>query len=198
MTLLGQYAGNPRDALALLLGRHDPGVDHNSGDLYRTNLSRLDCTTDLDPLTSGTLLTVAIPLLEGDVITTASFKSGATDIDTPTNQWVALYDPAGALLGQSGNLEDTDWPENTVQTFTFEDPITITETGIYRVGLLVTATTDMPSLIGKTVGVASASAAWFTGEAILAATNDTSLTTTAPSTLGASTAVATVPRVVLR
>lgn len=167
------------------------------GSFRAQNMDQLDCTTDLDPLTTQVMLSVAVPLYAGDVVTNITAKSGATAAVTPTNWWFALYSSAStpALLSQTADQTSTAWAANTVQTVALEDPQLITTTGIYYVGIMVKAT-DLPSLVGKTVGIAGAAAPILSSK-VLAQTSGSSLTDTAPSTITSATTVATVPLVVL-
>lgn len=197
MTVHGRYTGILRDDLAAVLDEQAqdyPGVDFSAG-LHRTNLARREISTDTDPLTTQVMLSVALFLRAGDVVTNLSFKSGATAADTPTNWWFALYDTAGARLAQTADQLTAAWGANTLKTLALSAPQTIEKTGIHYAGIMVKAT-DLPSLLGKSVALAGASAAWFSGESILAQTSGSSLTTTAPTTIATPTAIATVPRVV--
>lgn len=198
MTVHGRYTGILRDDLASQfdeLAQDYPGVDFSSG-LHRANMPRRLIDTDTDPLTSGTLFVVPLYLRQGDVVTNLSMKSGATAAGTPTNYWFALYDPDEALLDQTADQTSTAWAANTLKTLALGSAQTIAQTGIHYAAINVTAT-DPPSLLGKSVALAGASAAWFSGEEILAfTTDDTSLTDTAPATLGDKTADASIPRVV--
>jgi hypothetical protein len=197
VTVHGRYTGILRDDLAGVMDEQAqdyPGVDFSDG-LHRSNLPRRSIGADTDPLTTQVMLSVALYLREGDVVTNLSFKSGATAADTPTNWWFALYDPDGALLAQTADQTTTAWAANTVKTLALSAAQTIAATGVHYAGIMVKAT-DLPSLLGKSVGIAGASAAWFTGESILAQTSGSSLTTTAPATIATPTAVASVPRVV--
>ncbi|KAB8186869.1 hypothetical protein FH608_046100 [Nonomuraea phyllanthi] len=198
MTVHGRYTGILRDDFGYYaddLYQGEPGVDFTSGDLYRANLSRRACDTDLDPLTTQVMLSVALYLRAGDVVTNLTFKSGATAADTPTNWWFALYDTEGALLAQTADQTTTAWAANTVKTLALSSAQTIEETGVHYAGIMVKAT-DLPSLVGASLGIAGASAGWFTGEKIIAQTSGSSLTTTAPATIATPTAVVNVPRVV--
>jgi hypothetical protein len=197
VTVHGRYTGILRDDLSYgfdELAQDFPGIDFSAG-LHRANLPRRLVTTDTDPLTTQVMLSVALYLREGDIVTNLSFKSGATAADTPTNWWFALYDPALALLAQTADQETAAWAANTLKTLALASPVTVEDTGVHYAAIMVKAT-DEPSLLGHSVALAGASAAWFAGESILSQTSGAALTDTAPATIATRTAVASVPRVV--
>ena len=163
--------------------------------LRAQNLRALDCNADLDPLTTQVMLSVAVPLQVGDLVTNITFKSGATAADTPTNYWFALYSPAGALLAQSADQTSTAWAANTVKTLALATPQRISATGVYYAAVMVKAT-DLPSLVGASVGIAGAAASILSSK-VLSQTSGSGLTTTAPATIATPTTVASVPLVVL-
>lgn len=159
------------------------------------SLRQVDCTTDTDPLTTQVMLSVAVPVQTGDLISSITFKSGATAADTPTNWWFALYGTDGALLAQTADQTSTAWAANTVKTLALTTPKRITQAGVVYAAVMVKAT-DLPSLIGKTVGIAGAAAS-ILGSKVLAQTSGSALTDTAPATIATPTTVATVPFCVL-
>lgn len=191
---LGGYSRNVRDALS-----HVNAADPSSPDtFFRRNLPRTglyDSAGDTGQvaLATGVMTSVPIHLRAGDVVTNVSVRSGATAAGTPTNYWVALYDNAStpALLGQSADQTSTAWAANTTKTLALSSPVTITRTGIYWVGIMVTATTP-PSLVGT-----CAAPAIVTGERNLSQSSGSSLTATAPATITSATAKQFVPYVVI-
>ncbi|WP_165944293.1 hypothetical protein [Micromonospora sp. KC213] len=194
MTQLGGYTRNVRDALA-----HVNLADPASPDtFYRSNLPRtglIDSAGDSGhpALATGVMTSVPVYLRAGDVITNISARSGATAANTPTNYWFALYSNAAtpALLAQTADQTSTAWAANTVKTVALSAPVTITETGIYWVGIAMAATA-VPSLIG-TIAMTPV----VTGERNLSQSSGSSLTATAPATIATPTAKPFVPRVVL-
>lgn len=191
---LGGYTRNVRDYLA-----HANAGDPTSPDtFFRRNLPRVglyDSASDTGQvaLATGVMTSVPIHLRSGDVITSISTRSGATAAGTPTNYWVALYDNAAtpAVLAQSADQTSTAWAANTTKTLALSAPVTITRSGIYWVGIMVTATTP-PTLLG-----ACAAPAIVTGERNLSQSSGSSLTATAPATITSATAKSFVPYVVL-
>jgi hypothetical protein len=194
MTQLGGYTRNVRDALA-----HVNLADPASPDtFYRSNLPRTGLAdsagdTGHPALATGVMTSVPVYLHAGDVISKIAVRSGATAAATPTNYWAALYStaPSPALLAQTADQTSTAWAANTVKDLALASPVTITDTGIYWVGLMVAAGT-VPSLIGSI-----AMTAVVTGERNLSQSSGSSLTATAPATIATPTAKPFVPRVVL-
>ena len=196
MTQLGGYTRTVRDALA-----HYNLSDPASPDtFFRRNLPRTglyDSAGDTGQvaLATGVMTSVPIYLHAGDVVTNVSFRSGATAAGTPTNWWFALYSNASvpALLAQTADQTSGAWAANTTKTLALSSAKTITESGVYWVGINVTATT-VPTLLGCV-----AAPAIVTGERNLSQSGPASgLTTTAPTTIVATpTAKQFVPYVVV-
>ncbi|MGW5409022.1 hypothetical protein [Streptomyces spiralis] len=196
MTQLGGYTRTVRDALA-----HYNLSDPASPDtFFRRNLPRTGLydsagDTGQAALATGVMTSVPIYLHAGDVITNVSFRSGATATDTPANYWFALYSKAAvpALMAQTADQTTTAWGANTTKTLALSAAQTITEAGVYWVGIMVKATA-VPTLLG-TVGAP----AIVSGERNLSQSGPaSSLTTTAPATIAATpTAKQFVPYVVL-
>lgn len=194
MTQLGGYARNVRDALS-----HFNLSDPSSPDtFFRRNLPRIglyDSAGDTGQvaLATGVMTSVPIYLFAGDVITNVSFRSGATAAGTPTNWWFSLYNNAStpALLAQTADQTTGAWAANTTKTLALSAAKTITESGVYWVGINVTATT-VPTLLGSV-----AAPAIVTGERNLSQSSGSGLTTTAPATITSVTAKSFVPYVVL-
>lgn len=163
---------------------------------YRDNMPRLGAGSDLAALTTQVMTSVAIPLQAGDVVTSLTFKSGATAAGTPTNWWFALYDDSAtpALLAQSADQLTAAWAATTAKTLALATAQLITRPGVYYAAVMVKATT-VPTLIGASTQ-AGASAGVLTADKILGQTSGASLTTTAPSTIASGTAVGTVPLVI--
>lgn len=161
--------------------------------VYRESFPRAQINTDLAALTTQIMSAVALPLQVGDVVTSLTFKSGATAAGTPTNWWFALYDDSAtpALLSQSADQLTTAWAANTAKTLGLGTAQVIARPGIYYAVCMVKATT-VPTLIGFT-SFAGASAGVLSTDKVLALTSGAALTGTAPATLATPTTVATVP-----
>lgn len=194
MSQLGLYSGNVRDALGFA-NAADPS---SPSTFFRRNLPRVglyDSAGDTGQvaLATGVMTSVPIYLAAGDVVTNISVRSGATAAGTPTNYWVALYSSAStpALLSQSADQTSTAWAANTTKTLALAAAQTITASGIYWVGVMVTATTP-PTLLGC-VGAPSI----VSGERNLSQSSGSALTATAPSTITSATAKQFIPYVVL-
>lgn len=192
MSELGGYNRNVRD----LLEWANSGDPSSPDTFFRRNLPRVglyDSAGDTGQvaLATGVMTTVAIPLRAGDLITNVSVRSGATAAGTPTNYWAALYDETDALLAQTADQTSTAWGANTTKTLALATPQRISKTGIYRVGIMVAAS-SVPTLLGS-VGAP----AIVTGERNLSQSSGSSLTTTAPATISSPTAKQFIPYVVL-
>lgn len=193
MTQLGRFTGNVRDEVSYASDQYRQSAA-GAPVTARANMRRLDAVADTGALTTQVMTSVALYLRKGDVVTSLTFRSGATAAGTPTNWWFALYSSAAtpALLAQSADQTSTAWAANTNKTLALASPVTIKEDGVYWAAVMVKATT-VPSLVGVST---TASAAIVTGEKSLAQTSGSALTTTAPATIATPTAVATVPLVV--
>jgi hypothetical protein len=159
---------------------------------FQENFPRDQIAADLvASLSTGVMTVVALPLAQNDQISTLTFLSGATAMVTPTNLWAALYDPSGNLLQQS-TTGTPAWGADTALAFALNAVVVAGATAVYFAALMVAATT-VPTLMGKTVGRASASGAVVTGQVPLARTAGSALTTTAPATIATPTTIATIP-----
>ena len=161
------------------------------------NITQLQCSADLSALTTQVMLSVAVPLQVGDLISNITFKSGATATGTPTNYWFALYDTQStpALIAQTADQTSTAWAANTVKTLALTTAYRVTASGVYYAAIMVKAATP-PSLVGKSVGIAGAAASILSSK-VLAQTSGSSLTDTAPSTITSATTIANVPLAIL-
>ncbi len=160
------------------------------------NMLRLSATGNLSALTTQVMLSVALPLQAGDVVSSLTFVSATTAANTPTNWWFALYSPAGALLAQTADQTNTAWGANTAKKLALATAQTITTAGVYYAAIMVRATTP-PTLAGVALhNAVEAGNIASLGYKVLAQTSDSSLTDTAPATIGTATTVATVPLVI--
>lgn len=175
--------------------------------LLAENFPHNEITTDLvASLTTQVMTSVGIPLIAGSVVSTMSVLSGATALSTPSHAWMALYSPAGNLLGQSTDVPAQALAANTVLTHTFATgagtggTIPISVSGVYFAAIMIQATT-VPTLAGRASGAIVAGQAAlntaFNFPAI-AQTSGSALTTTAPATIASPTNLTVVPYVVLR
>lgn len=195
MTQLGGYTRNVRDAIAYL-NASDPA---SADTFFRRNQPRnglYDSASDTGQvaLASGVMTSVPIPLQAGDVITNLSFRSGATAANGPTNYWFALYSDAStpALIAQTADQLTAAWAANTTKTLALSAPYTVPKTGMYWAGIMVAASTAVPTLMGACVAPAIV-----TGERNLSQSSGSTLTTTAPATIAGVTAKQFAPYVVL-
>lgn len=191
---LGGYKRNVRD----LLGYANCGDPASPDAFHRRNLPRTNLydsagDTGQVALVTEVMTSVPIYLHAGDVITNISVRSGATAANTPTNYWLALYSSAAtpALLAQTADQTSTAWGANTTKTLALATAQTITESGVYWVGIMVKATA-VPTLLG-----AVGAPAIVTGERNLSQSSGSSLAATAPATIATPTAKQFIPYVVL-
>lgn len=162
---------------------------------YRANMTRRHISADVaGALTTQVMLSTAIALQAGDIVTSIAFRSGATAAGTPTNYWVALYSSAAtpALLAQSADQLTAAWGANTTMDLALSTAQLITTAGIYYAALMVKATTP-PSLLCDVLGIAGAGGAIVSGQKVIAQTSGSSLVATAPATIATPTTVVNVP-----
>ena len=138
-------------------------------------------------LSSGRLSGQAIWLEAGMTISSISFFSATTAAGTPTNQLFGLFDSSRNLLMSSVNDTTTAWAANSIKTLALTSTFTTIYSGLYYLGVMVTATT-VPTLKGntaKTGGQLQAAAPSMGG------TSTTGLTTALPATAAAFGTVTT-------
>lgn len=100
-------------------------------------------------LATGRLSLQAIYLPAGTTINSISIWSASTAAGTPTNQLFGLYDINLNLLRSSVNDTTTAWGANSRKTLALTSAFTTTSSGLYYLGIMVTATT-VPTLKGNT------------------------------------------------
>jgi hypothetical protein len=173
-------------------------LDGSPTGTLRANMPRRSIAGNLSALTTQVMLSTALYLEAGDVVTNLTFVSGGTGAGTPTNWWFALYSNAAtpALLAQTADQTSTAWGTNTAMTVALQTVQRITTTGIYYAAIMVKATTP-PTLAGAAaLENAVAGGALVTGQTVLAQTSGSALTATAPATIATTTTVTTVPYVI--
>lgn len=157
---------------------------------YRSNLPPVGLTSVAIAAT-GVFTNARIHLRANDVVTNIGFTTGGTAGGTMTHWAVGLYSDAAtpALLGASADQTSGAIAANTNFSLALASAYTVPKSGIYRVGLFVTATT-IPTLLGCNYALAS----WVTGAPALAESSGSGLTTAPPSTIASPTALTVVPR----
>lgn len=135
------------------------------------------------PTASGTLFMQAIYLNAGTLVSNISICSATTAAVTPTNYFFALYSSARALLAVSANQTTTAWAANTYKTLAITTPYRVPTSGLYYIGLMMTATTIITSKAGtaKTGGQLASTVP------ILHGISSTGLTTAMPDPAAAIT-----------
>lgn len=155
-----------------------------AGTIAETMPRMLCSEANLAALTSGTLLLTAVFLRARQKVTNISFFSATTASGTPTNGFFALYDVNRNLLAQTANFTTEAWAANAIKTKALTAVYTAPSTGVYYVGIMITATT-VPTL----KGLAAKTAAQLAGTApILHGTSTAALTTSLPNPAAALTA----------
>lgn len=162
--------------------------------LYRTNMPRLRVADAVAAQTSGVMLSVALPLQAGDVVTSLTFATAGTAAATLTHWWFALYAPDLSLLSQTDDQTSAVWAANTAKTLALGDPQLVDESGVYYAAVMVAATT-MPTMVGATIQ-AGASGGLLADDVVLAQTSGSAITDTAPATITSATASGSVPLVI--
>lgn len=172
-------------------------LDGSPEGFRRSNMPRHFVTNDYTTLTTQVLLSAAIALQAGDLVSAITFKSGGTAAVTPTNWWFCLHDDAAtpALMAQSADQLTAAWAANTSKTLSLATAQVIPRSGIYQASIMMKAGTPV-SLLGV-AALADAVSGFVTGEKRLAQNSGAALTTTAPATITGGTAVGFIPRVVL-
>lgn len=147
-------------------------------------INRMICTeTNTAALTSGTLRMDAIYLKAGNLVSSISYFSATTAAGTPTNGFFALYDSNRGLLAQSANFTTEAWAANTIKTKAMTTAYRVPVSGLYYVGIMITATT-VPTLKGNTAKTGGQLA----GTALILHGNSTTgLTTSLPNPAAAIT-----------
>lgn len=172
----------PRHANALLLQDPITQAFRPSAAIAETFSRRYIGSLSQSALASGSLHLSAIYLFAGQVVSTITFRTGATAAATPTAQWFALYSPALAKLGVTSDDTTAAWAAHTPKTLTLASAYTVPTSGLYYVGVMVAAAT-VPSMVGNasSTGVAGLSPQ-------ISAIGGTALTTpsTAPATAASS------------
>lgn len=175
-------------------------LDGSPTGVYLSNMPRALAGTDLAAFTTNTMLSTAIYLPAGTVVTNLTFVTGATAAAGPTHSFAALYSSAAtpALLAQSADATNTVvFAAETPYTMALSSPQTIATSGVYVAGLSVTDGTTMPSLVGVGRAGAGATKAVITGNKQISQTSGSSLNGVAPATITGSTASGKVPLVIV-
>lgn len=148
---------------------------------------KLITETNVSLLSTGRLSLEAIAIRRGELLTSISFWSATTAAGTPTNQIFGLYDNNLNLLIATNNDTTTAWASNTRKTLSLTSTFTTTYSGLYYLGIMVTATT-VPTIKGYTAPTGGQIRA---AAPILGGTSTTGLTTSLPNPAAAITGTTT-------
>ena len=152
-----------------------------SGTLAET-IPRMLCTEDAISPASGTVYLFAIYLVKGAVVSSISAFSSGTAASSPTNQIFGLYDTRFGLLASTVNDTTTAWAANTKKTLALTAPYTVTVSGFYYLGFMVTASLA-PTVKGIVTGTNLAAQPFWTS-----ASTASGITTALPSPTALPTA----------
>lgn len=116
---------------------------------------RIGCTiSNSAALTSGTLRTVGLMLPANRVVSSISFVSGTTALDTGQNQWFCLLDASRAMVACTADDTNNAWGSNTVKTLNIATiasgasaTYTTPSAGLYYLGVMVKAGVAVPSML---------------------------------------------------
>lgn len=139
---------------------------------------------------TGVLYMQAIYLTAGTVVSNISFCSATTAANTPTHWMFGLFDASRNLLAATADQTTTAWAANTLKTVAVTSPYTVPTTGLYYVGIFMTATTIITAKgnTARTGGQLAGTAPILNGTSA-----STGLTTAMPNPAGAITQVTTGP-----
>ena len=135
------------------------------------------------PTASGTLFMEAIFLSAGMTVSNIMWHSATTAGATITSYRLGLYDINRNLLATSADQGSAAWAANTMKTLAMTTPYLVPTSGIYYIGMYMTATTIITSKgnTAKTGGQLAAQAP------ILHGTSTTGITNTLPNPAAAIT-----------
>lgn len=188
----------------------------------RTNLDfqlggLIDGTTS-GSAASGSVNSIAVPALPGDVITKISFLVGGTSVASAnlTNFWAALYTGTGsapgttgaqpALIGAAASLSSTNVPSSSRLDFTFTTPVTITSVNapfgfVYAAWSATIASASpnatTPSLISMTAAAATSYLYYGTSPYAYYMTSNGGTGSAVPANIGTAVRAANPPVVLL-
>jgi hypothetical protein len=146
-------------------------------------------------LATGQMTLYPVMLQSGVTVGHLAFVSGTTAASTPTHWWFALCNNALGLLAITADQTTTAWAASTIKSLAIatiasgaSTTFTTTYTGLYYIGIMVAATTAVPTLYGWTPAATAVLTQATTG-VIGGKSSTTGLTTpsTFPTTYGAIT-----------
>jgi hypothetical protein len=167
-------------------------------------MGRLTATAGTVALSaSGTMTLAALWLPEGFPVQHLVCATGTTAASTPTHMWMVLCDSSRVMLAQTADQTTSAWAVNTERLLAISataegsaSSFVTRYTGLYYVGIVVTATGTMPTLFGAIIaGAGNAGETSFLATPVLGYYSTASLTTpsTFPTTFSSSTGTVNVP-----
>lgn len=126
------------------------GSSHMSGALAATLPRTAIVANQNAALVSGTVLMVGLEIQKGQTVTNINLAIGSTSADTQTHGVVDLSTSGRVVLAKGADTTTTEWTGaagGAVKTIALATPVVTTYTGLYYVGILVTADVAVPSLL---------------------------------------------------
>lgn len=114
---------------------------------YKAETMRRQGLTNFAATQNGKEVVSAIYLQAGTVVSTVSLWAGSTALSGGTNQWFTLRDANLNLLRVTNDDTSTAWAIGTEKTLTLSSSYTVTTSGLFYVGVMVAASTTVPSLV---------------------------------------------------
>ena len=108
---------------------------------------RLLATSIVTPLSTNWVAS-ATYLPAGLKISGITFFSGSAALNTATHQWFGIWSSSLALLRGSADDTSTAWGTHTAKRLALTSSFTTTYSGLYYVGLEITASVTVPNIIG--------------------------------------------------
>lgn len=138
----GEWVHRDRNLAEYTYSVAAPGILGATG-VFAETIPRQICTetNTVAPTASGTLFMMGIYLYAGQLVSNISISSATTAAGTPTNYFFALYGGDRTLKAVSANQTTTAWPANTYKTLAMTVPYRVPTSGLYYIGIMMTATT---------------------------------------------------------
>lgn len=116
---------------------------------------RLYCANTASPAYNGNMLLVAAFLPTGVSVTKLGWASGTTPATAPTHQWLALFSSTYVMLAATADQTTAAIVTNTQYQYPIAtiasgsaSSFTTTYSGLYYIGILLAATTTIPTMLG--------------------------------------------------
>jgi hypothetical protein len=144
---MGWQTYNAQGQLMTAYGFAQSDINYGPSGCIAETIPRYICTETnaVIPTASGTLFMQAIYLRAGMYVSYISWHSATTAAGTPTHWIFGLYDVSRNLLATSADQLTAAWAANTMKTLAMTTPYTVPSSGLYYIGMFMTATTIITS-----------------------------------------------------